>query len=80
MVAMARRSRSSGMRLQDHGAHLRVRILGVEQQGAGLAQRQGRLVQVPHGAQPLLLAQALGLGSDVGDQQVQHIQGIIERA
>ena len=45
----------------------------------GLPELQGGGIQVTQGPQPFLFAFVLGAPDDIGDQEIEHVQGIIHR-
>ena len=58
----------------------RARATGlVEQDRAGLAELQRGRIQVAERAEPCLFSGALGLGQQVRDDQVQQVQGVVQR-
>ena len=58
--------------------HLAVGAILVEQNEADIGKLEGGLVQIMQGAQAFLHAQAFGAGGDIGDQQIEQVQGVVE--
>lgn len=60
-------------------SYWRVGTRLIEQNRARLPEAEGGLVEITDRAQPLLLAVLGGLRQDVREQEIQHVEGIIER-
>jgi hypothetical protein len=91
LVALAGRAgegRDNGYRLrqifrrhprEDHLADLAVAVAGVEQEGAGLPQPQGRRVEVPQRPQPGALAGPRRAARQVGEERGEQVERVVLR-